>query len=69
VERRRRILSPLLLLRLLGAARWPVQTNRQGKHFATRYADDFATATVLCDEVAGQIELGSLPSEEPAAAA
>jgi hypothetical protein len=53
----------VLLLRLLGAARWPVQINRQGKHFATRYADDFAAATVLCDEVAGQIELGSLPAE------
>jgi hypothetical protein len=34
-----------------------------GKHFATRYADDFAAATVLCDEVARQIELGSLPAE------
>jgi hypothetical protein len=53
----------VLLLRLLGAARWPVQINRQGKHFATRYADDFAAATVLCDEVARQIELGSLPAE------
>jgi len=52
-----------LLLRLLGAARWPVQINRQGKHFATRYADDFAAATALRDEVAGQIELGSLPPE------
>jgi hypothetical protein len=53
----------VLLLRLLGAARWPVQINRQGKHFATRYADDFTAATVLCDEVAGQIALGSLPAE------
>jgi hypothetical protein len=59
----------VLLLRLLGAARWPVQIDRQGKHFATRYADDFAAATVLADEVAGQIELGRLPSEEPAVAA
>jgi hypothetical protein len=57
-----------LLLRLLGAERWPVQINRQGKHFATRYAGDFAAATALRDEVADQIEQGSLPSEQPAAA-
>jgi hypothetical protein len=59
----------ILLLRLLGAAHWPVQINRRGKHFATRYASDLAAATALADEVAGQIEQGRLPSEEPAAAA
>ncbi|WP_029117235.1 hypothetical protein [Mycobacterium sp. URHB0044] len=59
----------VLLLRLLGVARWPVQINRQGKHFATRYADGLASASALRDEVAGQIELGGLPSEDAAVAA
>jgi hypothetical protein len=64
------IAMPLVvLLRLLGVARWPVQINRQGKHFATRYASDLAAASALRDEVAGQIELGSLPTEDAAVAA
>jgi hypothetical protein len=64
------IAMPLvLLLRVLGVARWPVQINRHGKHFATRYADHLAAATALRDEVADQIAMGSLPSEEPAPAA
>jgi hypothetical protein len=63
------VLPLVVLLRLLGVARWPVQINRQGKHFATRYADDLAAASALRDEVAGQIELGSLPSEDAAVAA
>jgi hypothetical protein len=58
------VMPIVLLLRLLGAARWPVQINRKGEHFATRYAHDFAAATALRDEVAGQIELGGLPQEE-----
>ncbi len=63
------VLPLVLVLRLLGVARWPVQINRQGKHFATRYADDLAAASALRDEVAGQIELGSLPAEDTAVAA
>jgi hypothetical protein len=55
----------VLLLRLLGAARWPVQISRKGEHFATRYADDFAAAATLRDDVAGRIELGDLPQKEP----
>jgi hypothetical protein len=54
----------VLLLRLLGAARWPVQINRKGEHFATRYADDLAAATALRDEVAGKIEVGDLPPKD-----
>lgn len=57
----------MLLLRLLGAARWPVQIIRKGEHFATRYADDFAAAAALRDDVADQIAVGSLPAPEPAA--
>lgn len=60
------VMPIVLLLRLLGAARWPVQINRKGEHFATRYADDFAAAASLRDEVAGQIEAGSLPPKEAA---
>ena len=55
----------VLLLRLLGAARWPIQISRKGEHFATRYADDFAAAATLRDDVAGRIELGDLPQKEP----
>jgi hypothetical protein len=61
------VMPIVLLLRLLGAARWPVQINRQGEHFATRYAGDFAAATALRDEVAGQIEVGDLPPKDAAA--
>jgi hypothetical protein len=55
----------VLLLRLLGAARWPIQISRKGEHFATRYADDFAAAATLRDDVAGRIELGDLPQKAP----
>lgn len=60
------VMPIVLLLRLLGAARWPVQINRKGEHFATRYAGDFAAATALRDEVAGQIEVGDLPPKDAA---
>lgn len=54
----------VLLLRLLGAARWPVQVSRKGEHVATRYADGFAAAATLRDDVAGGIEVGRLPQKE-----
>ena len=54
----------VLLLRLLGAARWPVQISRKGEHFDTRYADDFTAAAALRDEMAGRIEAGDLPVKE-----
>lgn len=54
----------VLLLRLLGAARWPVQVSRKGEHVATRYADGFAAAATLRDDVAGRIEVGDLPQKE-----
>jgi hypothetical protein len=63
------VMPIVLLLRLLGTARWPVQINRKGEHFATRYADDFAAATTLRDEVADRIEVGDLPVEEAAPSA
>lgn len=63
------VMPIVLLLRLLGNARWPVQINRKGEHFATRYADDFAAAAALRDEVADRIEAGDLPVEEAAPSA
>jgi len=63
------VMPIVLLLRVLGAARWPVQINRKGEHVATRYADDFAAATALRDEVAGRIEAGDLPVKEAEPAA
>lgn len=63
------VMPVVLMLRLLGAARWPVRITRKGEHVATRYADDFAAATALRDEVAGRIEAGDLPVKEAEPAA
>jgi hypothetical protein len=41
------IMPFVLLLRLVGAARWPVEIARHGKHFATKYAPDLAEAATL----------------------
>ncbi|WP_149370264.1 hypothetical protein [Mycolicibacterium sp. P9-64] len=58
------VMPIVLLLRLVGAARWPVQISRKGEHFDTRYADDFAAAAALRDDVTGLIEAGSLPKKD-----
>lgn len=63
------VMPIVLLLRLLGAAQWPVQINRKGEHFETRYAEDFAAATALRNEMAGRIAAGDVPVKEPAPSA
>ena len=58
----------VLLLRLVGGARWPVEITRQGKHFATKHASDLAEAASLRDELAQQLE-GGTPLDERTSAA
>jgi hypothetical protein len=58
------VMPIVLLLRLVGAARWPVLISRKGEHFDTQYADGFAAAAALRDDVTSRIEAGSLPTKE-----
>ncbi len=53
-----------LLLRLIGQGRWPVEIGRQGEHFGTRHAGDFAAAGELRDAMITEIERGVLPSQQ-----
>ena len=54
-----------LLLRATGASRWPVQINRDSKHFGTKYADGYESAAALRDDLAGRLEHGMVPAMEP----
>lgn len=64
------LLMPIaLLLRLVGAARWPVEIGRRGAHFATQHADGFSAAGDLRDRLTGDITAGTPPPREPAPAA
>ena len=62
-----------LLARMAGLARWPVQIERQYAHFRTEHAADYAAAATLRDDLAAQLEAGTLdgmheaPAAEPAA--
>lgn len=58
------VLPVVLLLRLIGVVRWPVQINRGGTHVRTSRADGYAAAAVLRDEVAADIERGALPTPD-----
>ena len=58
----------VMLLRLVGAGRWPVEIARQGKHFATKYAPDPTGAATLRDSLAAQLEGGLPPDAQPTAA-
>jgi hypothetical protein len=62
------IMPFVLLLRLVGATRWPVEIARQGKHFTTKYAPDLAEATTFQDDLVARLESG-MPPEQPAALA
>ncbi len=52
-----------LLLRLIGQGLWPVEIGRQGEHFGTRHAEDFAAAGELRDAMIAETERGVLPVE------
>ncbi|MBJ7339791.1 hypothetical protein [Mycolicibacterium sp.] len=57
-----------LLLRVIGRGRWPVEISRQGEHFGTRHADDFAGAGELRAAMIDGIGRGVLPVADEAAA-
>jgi uncharacterized membrane protein YgcG len=64
------VVMPITLaLRVLGMARWPVEIGREGRHFGTRHAKDYAAAGELRDGLATQIEGGDLPSDQQPSAA
>jgi hypothetical protein len=64
------VVMPITLaLRVVGAARWPVEIGRQGKHFGTRHAKDFPAAGELRDGLAARIQRGDPPSDQQASAA
>ncbi|MET0476082.1 MAG: hypothetical protein ABW001_15730 [Mycobacterium sp.] len=64
------IVMPIaLLLRLIGLNRWPVEIGRQGEHFGTRHARDFAAAGELRNGLLDEIERGVLPADRQAASA
>jgi hypothetical protein len=62
------IMPITLLLRLIGQARWPVEIGREGEHFGTRHAGDFAAAGELRDALITEIGRGVLPAAEAASA-
>lgn len=58
----------VLLARITGLARWPVQIERQHAHFRTEHAPDYATAATLRDDLAAHLAAGTLDCmHEPAA--
>ena len=52
------VLPIVMVLRLVGAARWPVDIARQGKHLATEYAAAPGEAAALQDELIARLEAG-----------
>ena len=58
----------VLLARVTGLARWPVQIERQYAHFRTEHAPDYAAAAALRDDLAAQLEAGTLDGMREAAA-
>jgi hypothetical protein len=53
----------VLLARAFGVMRWPVQIEREKKHFRTEHADGFDAAADLCDDLAARIQSGALAPE------
>jgi hypothetical protein len=53
----------VLLARLCGLMRWPVQIEREKRHFRTEHARGFGAAAALRDELALRIERGALEPE------
>jgi len=58
----------VLLARVAGLARWPVQIDRQYTHFRTETAPDYAGAATLRDDLAAQLQAGTLDGMHEAAA-
>lgn len=57
----------VLIARVCGLARWPVQIDRQYQHFRTEHAPNFEAAAGLRDDLAAQLSAGTLDGmHEPA---
>jgi hypothetical protein len=54
------VLPLMLVARVCGLARWPVQVEREYKHVRTEYADGFAAAETLRDELSAQVAAGAI---------
>lgn len=54
------VLPFILLARATGLARWPVQVERDYKHVRTEYADGFAAAQTLREDLSGQVAAGAI---------
>lgn len=58
----------VLLARVTGLTRWPVQIDRQYTHFRTEQAAGYAAAATLRDDLVAQLQAGTLDGmHEPAA--
>jgi hypothetical protein len=53
----------VLLARVCGAMRWPVQVEREHQFVRTEFADGFDAAAVLRDDLCTQIQRGELITE------
>ena len=62
------VLPFVVLARIIGLSRWPVQIDRQYAHFRTEHAADYASAATLRDDLAAQLRAGTLDGmhESPA---
>jgi hypothetical protein len=53
----------VLLARVCGVMRWPVQLDREHQFVRTEFADGFDAATVLRDDLSARIQRGELIAE------
>lgn len=53
----------VLLARVCGVMRWPVQVEREHRFVRTEFADGFDAAAVLRDDLSAQIQRGELIAE------
>jgi hypothetical protein len=63
------VMPVTLILRAVGAAKWPVEIDRRGKHFGTRHAKDYGAAGELRDGLVAQIQAGRLAPDQQTSAA
>jgi len=53
----------VMLARMCGVMRWPVQVERENRYVRTEFADGFDAATALRDNLSAQIQRGELVAE------
>jgi hypothetical protein len=57
------VMPVVLLARVCGVMRWPVQLDREHQFVRTEFADGFDAATVLRDDLSARIQRGELIAE------